>query len=212
LLNSIDTENLHRYFPKLKRLDSICKFSHVSFSPDAQTKYRYLEIPDVSPTTGVISNVRILRGSEIGDSFYVAKGGDLAYCRINPRKNRVFIIPESLDKVLISKESYLLELLEDSEIKSKYVLAAILQSDLVKSQLVRLATGSSSSRARVQEADFLNAVYIPIPDVTTQSRLEKRIKKMYKKYWDVSQSFLKDFVSIQKDFMSIIDINDLRTI
>jgi type I restriction enzyme M protein len=124
----------------------------------------------------------------------------------------VFIIPESLDKVLISKESYILELLEDSEIKSKYVLAAILQSDLVKSQLVRLATGSSSSRARVQEADFLNAVYIPIPDVTTQSRLEKRIKKMYKKYWDVSQSFLKDFVSIQKDFMSIIDINDLRTI
>ena len=212
LLNTIDTENLHSKFPKLKRLDSICKFSHVSYSPKAETKYRYLEIPDVSPTTGAISNVRVLQGAEIGDSFYVAKGGDIAYCRINPRKNRVYIIPETLDEVLISKESYILELLEESEIKSKYVLAAILQSDLVKSQLVRLATGSSSSRARVQEADFLNAVFVPIPDEATQIRIEKKMKKMYKKYWKVSQSFLKDYVSIQKEFMSNIDINDLRTI
>jgi type I restriction enzyme M protein len=212
LLNSIDTENLHSRFPKLKRLDKICKFAHSSFTPQPEENYRYLEIPDVSPTTGVISNIRIMKGKEIGDSFYVARGGDLAYCRINPRKNRVYLIPEELDKVLISKESYILELLDGSEIKSKYVLAAILQSDLVKSQLVRLATGSSSSRARVQEIDFLNAVFIPIPDNTAQERIENKMKKMYKKYWEVSQAFLKEYVSIQKEFMSDININKLNTI
>lgn len=212
LLNSIDIINLHKRFPKLKRLDSICRFSHESISPVKDELYRYLEIPDISSTTGVISNIRILKGAEIGNSFYLAKGGDLAYCRINPRKNRVFIIPESLDRVLISKEAYILELLEDSEIKSKYVLSAILQSDLVRSQLVRLATGSSSSRARVQENDFLKAVFVPIPDDATQLRIERRLKQMHKKYWELSQSFLKDFVSIQKEFMSIIDINNLRTI
>lgn len=212
LLNSIDTENLHKRFSKLKRLDSICRFAHESFSPVKNVSYRYLEIPDISPTTGVISNIRILKGEEIGNSFYKAKGGDLAYCRINPRKNRVFIIPECLDNVLISKEAYILELLENSEIKSKYVLSAILQSDLVKSQLVRLATGSSSSRARVQENDFLNAVFVPIPDDSTQTKIEKKLKKMHKKYWELSQSFLKDFIAIQKEFMSIIDINNLRTI
>ena len=212
LLNSIDTENLHKRFPKLRRLDSICRFVHASVTPVKNTAYRYLEIPDISPTTGVVSNIRILKGEELGSSFYLAKGGDLAYCRINPRKNRVFIIPECIDSVLISKESYILELLEDSEIKSKYVLSAILQSDLVKSQLVRLATGSSSSRARVQENDFLNAVFIPIPDDATQLKIEKKLKKMHKKYWELSQSFLRDFVAIQKEFMSIIDINNLRTI
>lgn len=212
LLNSVDTENLHCKFTKLRRLDKICRFSHNSFTPKANEKYRYLEIPDVSPTTGVISNVRLLSGKEIGDSFYVAKGGDLAYCRINPRKNRVYLIPEDLGTVLISKESYILELLPDSEIKSKYVLAAILQSDLVKSQLVRLATGSSSSRARVQESDFLNAVFVPIPDNVTQAKIDNKMKKIYKRYWEVSQAFLKDYVSIQKEFMSDIDIDELRTI
>ncbi len=212
LLNSIDTAYLHKRFPKLKRLDSVCRFAHESFTPQKNISYRYLEIPDISPTTGVVSNIRIIKGESLGSSFYLAKGGDLAYCRINPRKNRVFIIPECLDNVLISKEAYILELLEDSEIKSKYVLSAILQSDLVKSQLVRLATGSSSSRARVQENDFLTAVFIPIPDDTIQIKIEKKLKKMYKKYWELSQSFLKEFVSIQKEFMSDIDINDLRTI
>ena len=157
-------------------------------------------------------NIRILKGSEIGDSFYVAKGGDLAYCRINPRKSRVFIIPEDLGDVLVSKEAYIIELKEQSSIKNKYVLSAILQSDYVKSQLIRLATGSSSSRARVQEADFMNAVFIPIPEERVQNEIEKKMKQMYKRYWDVSQSFLKDFVSIQKELLSDIDINELRTI
>ena len=212
LLNTIDTANLQKHFSKLRRLDSICKFAHVSYTPAKNRSYRYLEIPDISPTTGVISNIRILKGENLGNSFYLAKGGNLAYCRINPRKNRVFIISECLDEVLISKEAYILELLDDSEIKSKYVLSAILQSDLVKSQLVRLATGSSSSRARIQENDFLNAVFVPIPDNETQMKIDKKLKKMHEKYWELSQSFLKDFVSIQKEFMSIIDINDLRTI
>ena len=91
-------------------------------------------------------------------------------------------------------------------------MSAILQSDYVKSQLVRLATGSSSSRARVQEADFLNAVFIPIPDEKVQMTIERKMRKMYKQYWDISQSFLKEFVNIQKELLSNININELRTI
>lgn len=212
LLNKIDLGNLRKRFPNLERMDKVCKFIHTSFSPNRSQLYHYLEIPDVSPTTGAISNIRKMNGDDIGDSFYVARGGDLAYCRINPRKNRVFIIPENVEEVLISKEAYILSLKEDSKIISKYVLSAILQSDYVKSQLVRLSTGSSSSRARVQENDFLNAVFIPIPEEKIQKEIDKKMKKMYKRYWDVSQSFLKDFVSIQQELMSIIDIDGLRTI
>lgn len=212
LLNSIDLQNLQTKYSKLKRLDTICRFKHTSITPQKDAEYKYLEIPDVSPITGVISNIRIYKGKEIGDSFYKAKGGDLAYCRINPRKNRVFIIPEDIDEVLISKEAYLIELLDNEYVKSNYVLGAILQSDLVKSQLVRLATGSSSSRARVQENDFLRAVFVPIPDEKRQIEIEKTLKKIYKKYWEVSQHFLKEFVKVQNELLSKIDVTKMNTI
>ena len=212
LLNTIDLENLRQKFPNLIRLDKVCKFIHQNYVPKENLYYNYLEIPDVSPQTGVVSNIRYLKGSDIGDSFYMAHGGDLAYCRINPRKNRVFILPETLKDVLVSKEAYILELLKNSEIKSKFVLLAILQSDYVKSQLVRLSTGSSSSRARVQENDFLKAVFIPVPDDKTQNEIDKKVKRIYKNYWDVSQKFLREYVSIQKNLMSHIDINELSSI
>lgn len=212
LLNTIDINNLHKSYPVLRRMDKVCHFIHSSISPQNNKLYNYLEIPDVSPTTGVISNIRKLLGDNIGSSFYLAHGGDLAYSRINPRKNRVFIIPEVFDEVLISKEAYILELNDDSEIISKYVLAAILRSDLVRSQLVRLATGSSSSRARVQETDLLHAVYIPIPDKSTQQAIDKKLRKIYSNYWNVSQSFLHDFVSVQKELMSDIDLDLLNSI
>lgn len=212
LLNKIDLERLHKSFPNLQRLDRICRFKHESFSPRKENKYSYLEIPDVSPTTGVISNIRVLQGNEIGSSFYTASGGDLAYCRINPRKNRVFIIPEGLPDVLISKEAYIIDLIENEFINSKFVLAAILQSDLVRSQLVRLATGSSSSRARVQEDDFLKAVFIPIPDRQTQNLIHRKMKKMLSEYWKAAQSFLDDFIDCQKKLLSDVDKNKLRSI
>lgn len=212
LLNKIDLDRLHQSFSNLQRLDKICKFKHESFTPKITESYSYLEIPDVSPTTGAISNIRYLSGNEIGTSFYVAQGGDLAYCRINPRKNRVFIIPEGLEDVLISKEAYILELIENEYINSKYVLAAILQSDLVRSQLVRLATGSSSSRARVQEDDFLKAVFVPIPDAPIQRTIHTKMKKIFSDYWKTSQNFIKDFIDCQKRLLSDIDKDTLRSI
>lgn len=212
LLNKIDLDRLHKSFPNLLSLDKICKFKHESFTPNINESYFYLEIPDVSPITGVVSNVRRLSGNEIGNSFYLAQGGDLAYCRINPRKNRVFIVPESLDNVLISKEAYIIELIENDTIKSKYVLAAILQSDLVRSQLIRLATGSSSSRARVQEDDFLKAVFIPIPDKKTQLEIDKKMRHVLKDYWKTSQNFLKEFISCQRKLLTNINIEQLRSI
>ena len=212
LINTIDIKNLHKKFSTLKRLDKICTFNNVSIAPKKDIEYYYLEIPDVSPDTGTISNIRRLKGDEIGNSFYVAHGGDLAYCRINPRKNRVFIIPKDLDTVLVSKEAYIINLLKDCDIISNYVLAAILQSDLVKSQLVRLATGSSSSRARVQEEAFLNSVFIPIPGETVQRKIHRMMSNMYDDYWKVSQKFIKTYVECQKELLTIIDKKHMRTV
>ena len=124
----------------------------------------------------------------------------------------MFIIPKEIDTVLISKEAYVIELLQESDIISNYVLSTILQSDLVKSQLVRLATGSSSSRARVQEDAFLNSVFVPIPCKTTQKEIHRMMSKTYNDYWMASQNFLRNYVECQKELLTIIDKNNIRTV
>lgn len=210
LINSVDIKAIHTKFSNLQRLDKVCSIENNSIKPLAEQEYYYLEIPDVSPDTGTISNIRKLKGDEIGDSFNVAKGGDIAYTRINPRLNRVFIIPDEIEEVLISKEAYVLSLHNESMIISNYVLAAILQSELVKSQLIRLATGSSSSRARIQQDAFLNSVFIPIPDLATQRKIHRNMSKTYNDYWDASQKFLKNYTECQKALLTDIDINNIR--
>ncbi|MDY6122682.1 MAG: N-6 DNA methylase [Porphyromonas sp.] len=210
LINSVDIKAIHAKFSNLQRLDKVCSIENNSIKPLAEQEYYYLEIPDVSPDTGTISNIRKLKGYEIGDSFNLAKGGDIVYTRINPRLNRVFIIPEEIEEVLISKEAYVLSLHNESMIISNYVLAAILQSELVKSQLIRLATGSSSSRARVQQDAFLNSVFIPIPDLATQRKIHRNMSKAYNDYWDASQKFLKNYTECQKALLTDIDINNIR--
>lgn len=212
LLNQIGLNLLKKRFPNLVRMDRVCKIDNRSLRPQKGTIYNYLEIPDISPMTGAVSNIRKFKGEELGDSFNVGKKGDLAYSRINPRKNRVFIIPDDIEEVLLSKEVYIIKMLEDGPIISKYVLAAILQSDPVREQLVRIATGSSSSRARVQEDDFLLSVFVPVPSVEVQKKIDKRMQSFLSEYWKTSQKCLKKYVECQEDLMTVIDKDKLPSI
>ena len=113
---------------------------------------------------------------------------------------------------MLSKEVYIIKMLEDSPIISKHVLAAILQSDPVREQLVRIATGSSSSRARVQEDDFLLSVFVPVPSVEVQKKIDKRMQSFLSEYWKTSQKCLKKYVECQEDLMTVIDKDKLPSI
>ena len=77
--------------------------------------------------------------------------------------------------------------------ESKYVICAILQSDLVIKQIVRLSTGSSSSRARVQVEDLLNDVYIPVLPQAVQKEISDSTYDTTKKIWSQAQKFLKSY-------------------
>ncbi len=140
------------------------------------------------------------------------KGGDLIYSRINPRKNRVTIVPENITNGVVSKEVYVLEFKANKHISSKYVLCAILQSKAVKSQLVRLSTGSSSSRARVPEKDMIEYVYIPVPDEDVQKTIHNKYKKILDDYWNISQNYIDGFVEIHRSLMSDFEKNDINKI
>ncbi len=214
LLNKIEREALRKKFDILVPLNEVCKIENEIISPLKNREYYYLEVPDISADTGVITNVRKLPGYSIGDSFHKFYAGDILFTRINPRKRRVAIAPPIKGFGLVSKEVYRLVYKENEYISKNnwYILCAILQSDLVSNQIVRLSTGSSSSRARVQTDDLLNDVYIPIPDDQTQERISTTTKQSMNKVWKMSQSFLKIYTNNQALLGNKIDKKMIRGI
>ena len=136
------------------------------------------------------------------------------FTRINPRKNRIAIAPPIEDFGLVSKEVYRLQIKDNPYIseKNRYVLCPILQSEYVKSQIIRLSTGSSSSRARVQEEDLLADVYIPIPDEQLQSQLSQNTLQTSLEIWDCAQKLLTIYSSNQSSLGSEVTKDSMRSV
>jgi type I restriction enzyme M protein len=215
MLNIIDRDHLKEKFGEIVPLKEVCTVSNISVAVgDNEETYNYLEIPDISSGTGSVTNIRRVKGFEIKNSFHKFKSGDILFSRINPRKSRVTIAPKIEGIGLVSKEVYNIKIIPNNYISydTRYCMCAILQSDYVKSQIVRLSTGSSSSRARVQIEDFLNDVYIPIPDLQKQIEISSSTYQAFIELWNESQNFLKIFVKNQKILGSKVSKDDLRTV
>lgn len=213
LLNRIDRKELEEKFPVLVPLREVCKVENISASVRPERIYNYLEVPDISEATGVITNIRRLAGSQLNQtSFHKFFPGDILFTRINPRKSRIAIAPPIDGFGLVSKEVYRLIWKENPYISQecRYVLCAILQSTHVHNQIVRLSTGSSSSRARVQEEDLLNDVYIPIPDEELQRRISTSLVESTSEIWECSQKYLHSYTNNQLLLGTELKKDDLR--
>lgn len=215
LLNKIDRNSLKQKFPVLVPLGKVCKVSNESVTVLGRSTYNYLEVPDISETTGVITNIRKLRGAELNQSsFHKFHSGDILFTRINPRKSRIAIAPPIDGYGIVSKEVYRIEIKPNPYIKeeNRYVLCSILQSEHVKNQIVRLSTGSSSSRARVQEDDLLADVYIPIPDENLQVQLSSSALKTSLEIWDCAQRYLTVFSKNQNALGTQVSKDSIRSV
>lgn len=214
LLNKLDKKTLEQLYNEVIPLSAVCTIENESVSVDTDIVYDYLEVPDISPQTGSITNIRRVKGSELGDSFHKFYEDDILFTRINPRINRVAIAPKVKGYGIMSKEIYRVVYKDNLYIpeESKYVICAILQSNLVIKQIVRLSTGSSSSRARVQVEDLLNDVYIPVLPREVQKEISDSTYDTTKKIWRQAQKFLKSYSKNQELLGGNIDKNNLRGI
>lgn len=214
LLNKIDRKSMQTQYGKVVPLKEVCSIENDSVTVKDDVEYYYLEVPDISPQTGTITNIRRVMGKEIGDSFHKFYAGDILFTRINPRISRVAIVPDIDDYGLVSKEVYRIVYKENEYIKSenKYVICALLQNENVTRQIVRLSTGSSSSRARVQVEDLLNDVYIPVLDEKKQKKISDSIYNSTKRIWNQAQKLLQTYEENQRLLGSEINKNDFRGI
>lgn len=214
LLNKIDKAKLEKMYKKVIPLSEVCVVENESINVNSNHIYNYLEVPDISPQTGSITNIRRMKGEDLGDSFHKFYSDDILFTRINPRINRVAIAPPIKDYGVMSKEIYRIVYKENKYIDfdNRFVLCAILQSENVIKQIVRLSTGSSSSRARVQVEDLLNDVYIPVLDETLQEEISKSTYDTSRKIWKQAQKFLQSYEKNQKLLGGCVDKNSLRGI
>lgn len=215
LLNRIDRAALEERFPILVPLRDVCLINNESVSIRSDKLYNYLEVPDISEGTGIITNIRKVQGSSLNQtSYHKFYAGDILFTRINPRKNRIAIAPPISDFGIVSKEVYRIQIKPNPyiELDDQYALCAILQSSHVNNQIVRLSTGSSSSRARVQEDDLLSDVYIPIPDKALQKQLSESAVKTSIEVWECSQKFLDIYEKNQLALGSKVNKDDIRSV
>ncbi|UFJ39939.1 N-6 DNA methylase [Brevibacillus humidisoli] len=216
LLNMIDRKQLHEKFVNLVALEEVCEIRNISISIDKNTEYYYLEVPDISSETGTVSNIRKVKGSEINaDSLHLFHPDDILFTRINPRKSRVTIAPPIEGIGVVSKEVYIIALKEGNKYikpENRFVLLSLLQAEHVKNQIIRLSTGSSSSRARVQPNDLLSDVYVPIPSEEVQKKISDSNYNMMKSYWEVSQNYLKVFVENLNILGSNFNKHNIRSV
>lgn len=207
LMNKINSQLMKIQYGEVVPLKEVCTIDNNSVTVKDDMDYYYLEVPDISPQTGIITNIRKVKGKDIGNSFHKFYAGDILFTRINPRINRVTIVPEIDDYGIVSKEVYRIVYKEN-----RYIICALLQNENVVKQIVRLSTGSSSSRARVQVDDLLNDVYIPILDQKTQKKISDSFYKTSKEIWNQAQNLLKTYQENQKLLGSVININEFRGI
>ena len=90
--------------------------------------------------------------------------GEILISRINPRIPRVCITPDFGVKTLCSSE---FEIMQAKEPAMAYMLAYILQTDVVQNQVRNLTSGTSASHNRIRTAE-LAAVQIPIAKYGTK--------------------------------------------
>lgn len=214
LLNKLDKKRLEIIYNKVIPLSEVCTINNETISINKHISYEYLEVPDISPQTGSITNIRKVSGEKLGNSFHKFYTDDILFTRINPRINRVAIAPPVKNYGVMSKEIYRIVYKNNKYIKSdnKYVICAMLQNESVIKQIIRLSTGSSSSRARVQIDDLLNDVYIPVLPEKIQKKISKSTFDISRKLWNQSQQFLKSYEENQKLLGGNINKDELRGI
>ena len=114
------------------------------------------------------------------------RSGDIFLVSINPKLNRVVLVPDGISEIWTTNEGFTIELIERSPFVHIGYLAAALRAPYVVRQMMRLATGSSSSRARLNEED-LAALKLPLVGETAQRQLGDVTRAAANASWRANQ-------------------------
>lgn len=120
-------------------------------------------------------------GGEIGSTKQIVRPGDVLVCKINPRINRVWVIPEALGQRQIASSEWIVlrPLYGQPEFYSEYFKSEVFR-DALTSQVS--GVGGSLTRARPKDV----ARYpVPLPSIEEQKSIVEKLQATNKKIDDV---------------------------
>jgi type I restriction-modification system DNA methylase subunit len=125
------------------------------------------------------------------------KPGELLFSRINPRIPRVFVMPDLSRRTLCSSE---FEVMSAKAGVDPYLIAFLLLSDPVHSQIKSLTSGTSASHNRIR-TDDLAKVLLPIPKAGTEYESKMMV---------LTREYRKTMEVLIKQTLKLSDIRDQR--
>ena len=120
------------------------------------------------------------------------KPGEVLLSKINPRIPRAFVMPELGKKTLCSSE---FEVMSTKDGVDPYLVAFLLLSDSVHSQIRSLTSGTSASHNRIK-TDDLAKVLLPVPKAGTE--YEDRMRALTRLYRKTIEALVKQTLKLSE--------------
>jgi restriction endonuclease S subunit len=164
-------------------------------------KFNLIGVLDV-PLKRTKTKYQEVIGAKILSQKLIIHSGDVVISRINPRKNRVAVIPENKNSnQLIGSTEFYSMYSKFEESKDLYVypqfLAFFLKTNYAKKQMLSKISGLTPSRARIPIDEF-KKVLIPLPKPKEQLKILKDMENKNKVIEDKRKQLKKDNEKYEK--------------
>jgi len=184
-------------------LGEILNFREDKIEPSRKPiqKFNLIGVLDI-PLRRIRTKYNEVIGAKILSQKLIINSGDVVISRINPRKNRVAIIPKKENENLMigSTEFYSMYSKFD-ETNDLYVypefLALFLKTRFAKKQMLNKISGLTPSRSRIP-IDNMKKVLIPLPRPKEQILILNKIKEKNKEIEDKIKELQKNKKEYQK--------------
>ena len=178
-------------------LGDILNFREDKIEPSKKpiTKFNLIGVLDI-PLKRTKTKSQEIIGAKILSQKLIIQGGDVVISRINPRKNRVAIIPENKNNnLLIGSTEFYAVYSKFEKSNNLYVypqfLALFLKTKFAKKQMLSKISGLTPSRARIPIEEF-KKVLIPLPKPEEQLKILKDKYNKNKEIEDKRKQLKKD--------------------
>lgn len=164
-------------------LDDIVEFNPVSINSDdinSDEEYRYLDLSCLSPTTGLITEYKVVEGSQLpARARLKVKEGDILLSTVRPERNLVAIVTEEYEGCIANTTFAVLR----PKKTTSEILYFILRSPKINELLNAQAKGTSIPTLKLKD---LKKIKIPVNNVDQE--IGDKAKNLYLNWLSQNQS------------------------
>lgn len=160
----------------------------------------YVGLEHIQPFTGELTGFSPRTASSVKSRSKVFNPGDTLYGRLRPNLNKVWVAYGDVAEGICSTEFFVL--IPAANRIRPVVLRYLLSSNYVQHYVTRLLTGTALPRI---DLDDLLAIEVPVPDMETQQRLEKKLLEDFARLVELRARLEKMPEQILREFLREID-------